>query len=117
MIGSSASIGFGIWHFFVPGAWKWYSYIDPNATELIVAGLFGSLEQSYTTLQSQAPYDIRILEGLKTLYETTGDQAKLADVRVSINILSKEDSGEESEPVEAPDAPFAPSRSPGTTAS
>jgi hypothetical protein len=35
--GSSASIGFGIWHFFVPKMWKWYSYIDPNATELIVA--------------------------------------------------------------------------------
>jgi hypothetical protein len=35
--GSSASIGFGIWHFFVPKAWKWYSYIDANATELIVA--------------------------------------------------------------------------------
>ena len=37
MIGSSASIGFGIWHFFVPKAWKWYSYIDINATELVVA--------------------------------------------------------------------------------
>ena len=36
-IASSASIGFGIWHFFVPSVWKWYSYIDPNATELIVA--------------------------------------------------------------------------------
>ena len=36
-IGSSASIGFGIWHFFVPKAWKWYSYIDINATELVVA--------------------------------------------------------------------------------
>jgi hypothetical protein len=36
-IGSSASIGFGIWHFFVPRAWKWYSYIHPNATELIAA--------------------------------------------------------------------------------
>lgn len=36
-IGSSASIGFGIWHFFVPGLWKWYSFIDPKATELIVA--------------------------------------------------------------------------------
>jgi len=35
--GSVASIGFGIWHFFVPYAWKWYSYIDPKATELIVA--------------------------------------------------------------------------------
>ena len=36
-IGSIASIGFGIWHFFVPSLWKWYSYIDPSATELIVA--------------------------------------------------------------------------------
>jgi hypothetical protein len=36
VVGSSASIGFGIWHFFVPYAWKWYSYIDPKATELIV---------------------------------------------------------------------------------
>jgi hypothetical protein len=36
-IGSSASIGFGIWHFFVPKVWKWYSYIDANATELVVA--------------------------------------------------------------------------------
>jgi hypothetical protein len=36
-IGSSASIGFGIWHFFVPKAWKWYSYINPTATELVAA--------------------------------------------------------------------------------
>ena len=35
MIGSSTSIGFGIWYFFVPNAWNWYSYIDGNATELI----------------------------------------------------------------------------------
>lgn len=35
--GSIASIGFGVWHFFVPKAWKWYSYINANATELIVA--------------------------------------------------------------------------------
>lgn len=37
MIGSSASIGFGVWHFFVPQTWKWYSYIDNNATELVAA--------------------------------------------------------------------------------
>ena len=36
-IGSMASIGFGIWHFFVPKAWNWFSYIDAKATELIVA--------------------------------------------------------------------------------
>ena len=37
IFGSSASIGFGIWHFFVPKAWKWYSFIDSNATELVAA--------------------------------------------------------------------------------
>ena len=36
-IGSASSIGFGIWHFFVPTAWKWYSYIDSGATELVTA--------------------------------------------------------------------------------
>jgi hypothetical protein len=36
-LGSTVSFGFGIWHFFVPQAWKWYSYIDQAATELIVA--------------------------------------------------------------------------------
>lgn len=37
MVGSGASIGFGMWHFFVPSLWKWYSYIDSNATELVLA--------------------------------------------------------------------------------
>jgi hypothetical protein len=36
-IGSICMMGFGIWHFFVPWAWNWYSYMDPQATELIVA--------------------------------------------------------------------------------
>jgi hypothetical protein len=35
--GSAASIGFGIWHFFVPRVWDWYSYMDASATELPVA--------------------------------------------------------------------------------
>jgi hypothetical protein len=35
--GSTASVGFGIWHFFVPRAWNWYSYIDIHATELVAA--------------------------------------------------------------------------------
>lgn len=37
MLSSCASIGFGIWHFFVPTVWKWYSYMDVNATELVAA--------------------------------------------------------------------------------
>lgn len=36
-LGSSASIGFGLWHFFVPRMWNWYSYINSSAKELIIA--------------------------------------------------------------------------------
>ena len=36
-IGSVISIGFGIWHFFIPTIWNWYSYIDGSATELVIA--------------------------------------------------------------------------------
>ena len=36
-IGSLISIVFGIWHYFIPSIWNWYSYIDPLATELIIA--------------------------------------------------------------------------------
>ncbi len=35
IFGSSASICFGVWHFFVPKAWNWYTYIDSNAMELV----------------------------------------------------------------------------------
>ena len=37
LAGSIPMIGFGIWHFFVPKAWRWYSYIKPEATELVAA--------------------------------------------------------------------------------
>lgn len=36
-IGSIISISFGLWHFFVPSIWNWYSYIDKTATELVLA--------------------------------------------------------------------------------
>jgi len=36
-LGSVATIGFGIWHFYVPRIWHWYTYIDEKATELLVA--------------------------------------------------------------------------------
>lgn len=37
LIGSTVSVGFGVWHFFVPIWWNWYAYIDPSATELVLA--------------------------------------------------------------------------------
>jgi len=36
-VASAGSIGFGIWHFFVPKMWNWYSYMDASATELVLA--------------------------------------------------------------------------------
>jgi len=36
-IASIVTIGFGMWHFFVPKIWHWHSYIDSNATELVRA--------------------------------------------------------------------------------
>ncbi|HCM68160.1 MAG TPA: hypothetical protein DIS62_04120 [Candidatus Kerfeldbacteria bacterium] len=36
-VASAMTIGFGIWHFFVPRIWRWSSYIDPKATELVRA--------------------------------------------------------------------------------
>ena len=36
-IGSTITIGFGIWHLFVPAIWNWYSYFPREAQELIVA--------------------------------------------------------------------------------
>lgn len=37
LTGSTATIGFGVWHFFVPTIWKWSTYIDAAATELVAA--------------------------------------------------------------------------------
>lgn len=35
--GSIVSTAFGLWHFFVPEIWDWYSYIEPGARELVIA--------------------------------------------------------------------------------
>lgn len=35
--GSVCMAAFGVWHFFVPAVWDWYSYIIPQATELVLA--------------------------------------------------------------------------------
>jgi len=35
--GSLVTLGFGIWHFFVPRIYKWYDYMDSKAHELILA--------------------------------------------------------------------------------
>lgn len=37
ILGSAISLGFGIWHVFVPTIWRWYSFIDERATELVTA--------------------------------------------------------------------------------
>lgn len=37
LFGSISMIAFGIWHFFVPGIYNWYSYMSSSAPELAVA--------------------------------------------------------------------------------
>lgn len=37
LFGSISMIAFGVWHFFVPGIYKWYSYMSSSAPELAVA--------------------------------------------------------------------------------
>lgn len=34
---SLITIGVGLWHFFIPSIWKWYSYFTENSNELITA--------------------------------------------------------------------------------
>jgi hypothetical protein len=36
-VGSISTAAFGIWHFFVPNLYNWYSWISPQATELVLA--------------------------------------------------------------------------------
>lgn len=62
--------------------------LDRYLPILFAAGSFGEVEHYFTTLQNHAPYDTRLLDGLRQLYELTGEKSKLADVEVSLNILS-----------------------------
>ena len=72
--------------------------LDRYLPELFSHGAYGEVEHYYTTLQNLAPYDLRLLEGLKSLYELTGESTKLADVQVSLNILSQKEVPQSSKP-------------------
>lgn len=74
--------------------------IDRYLSALVAGGAYGELERYYTALQNSAPYDIRLLEGLQSLYERTGESAKLADVQVTLNILSRKEGGGSAAPPE-----------------
>jgi len=69
------------------------SLIEEYQSALYESGALGEIEHYYTTLQNFVPYDTRILEALKRLYETTGESSKLADVAVSLNILKQKAGG------------------------
>lgn len=75
-IGSSASIGFGIWHFFVPKDWKWYSYIDARATELIIA------VQAINTFFSLA----LVLFGLMNILLVIGNKANRYSIAIVLGV-------------------------------
>ncbi len=65
------------------------SLLDQYLPLLFSAGAYGEVEHYFTSLQNHDPYEIRLLTGLKQLYELTGESSKLADVQVSLNILSQ----------------------------
>lgn len=65
------------------------AYLEKYLPDLMAAGAYGDIERYYASLQNQAPYDVRLLEGLKKLYEVTGESSKMADIQVSLNILSQ----------------------------
>lgn len=56
---------------------------------LIGAGHVAALERYLTELLAQSPYDVRLLEALRDLYERSGDVVKLADITASLTILSR----------------------------
>ncbi|MRR06232.1 MAG: tetratricopeptide repeat protein [Deltaproteobacteria bacterium] len=80
--------------------------LDRYLPELFSHGAYWEVENYYTTLQNLAPYDLRLLEGLKNLYELTGESAKLADVQVSLTILSQKEVSHSSKPAVDVDNPF-----------
>ncbi|MEN6594141.1 MAG: hypothetical protein ABFC31_04200 [Clostridiaceae bacterium] len=89
LIGSACTAGFGLWHFFVPKVWNWYSYIAPEATELVVAvraiNVFVSL-----SLVLFAVADLLIVFGAKNRYASVvllSVSAVLWAVRCAMQIL------------------------------
>jgi len=70
--------------------------LDRYLPDLYSAGAHGDVEHYYSTLQNLSPYDLRLLDGLKKLYELTGETSKLADVQVSLSILSEKDTSKSS---------------------
>lgn len=84
------------------------SLLDRYLPQLFSAGAYGEIEHYFTSLQNQDPYEVRLLTGLKQLYELTGESSKLADVQVSLNILSqKSASGSAADPLDAGEAAIA----------
>ncbi len=95
--GSFASIGFGIWHFFVPEMWKWYSYIDANAAELVAAVravnvffslalvLFGVVSALFTYKDKSNRYSIIIVLGATSILWMTRVAFQIVYPQGSIN--------------------------------
>jgi len=79
--------------------------LDHHLPELFSVGAYGDVEHYYTTLQNLAPYDLRLLEGLKKLYELTGESSKLADIQVSLKILSQKEASTSSRQAADADLP------------
>lgn len=78
-IGGIGTIGFGVWHFFVPKAYGWYGYIAADATELTAAVravnvffslslvLFGLLGIIFVFAPQSNAFAVRVILGASAL--------------------------------------------------
>ncbi len=97
IVGSSASICFGIWHFFVPRIWNWYSYIDIKAAELAAAIrainvffslsliLFGSVNILFSYGEHSNSYSIIIMLAATTILWVTRTALQIVYPQGSMN--------------------------------
>jgi tetratricopeptide (TPR) repeat protein len=58
------------------------------------------IEQAYLTMLEQTPEDERLLQGLRQLYEVSGEQTKLAEVVAKLGMVKRVEVAPKAEPVE-----------------
>lgn len=82
------------------------SLLRLHARDFMAGGSSSDLEGLYIRLQTLLPDDPRVLEGLKEVYEATGDKGKLADILARLKtLLPGEEEHRQEEPAEEPVPP------------
>ena len=79
------------------------------SVNFVEKGDLQTLERIYLKLLELSPYDVRVLQGMKKLYESSGDEGKCAAIVEKIESLSRVGAGSEAKETKAgaavPEAP------------